>query len=143
MELVSKKMDLVYETIKTMETESFRLKLSANGYTEIMVKHGAVYDIQDLIKGKEFLVSELKGKKAYILLELEGDVYTSREARELAASDEHSAHHGAIAIHSEKLAPRLLGNLYIRINRPKAPTRFFGKRSEAIAWLKGFIEKGA
>ncbi|MGZ3930352.1 MAG: DUF7793 family protein [Bacteroidia bacterium] len=127
---------MVCKNEKIMETDTFRLRLFENGYAELMIRHGAVYDVKDIIEGKEFLTSRLEGRKAFILLELEGDVYTTREARELAASPKHSAHHGAIAIYSDKLAAKLLGNIYIRINKPKAPTRFFSRREEAVQWLQ-------
>jgi hypothetical protein len=132
-------MELVYETEKTLETGTMHLKLFGDGYIEVMIKHGAVYDIADMIQGKDFITSYTKQSKAFILFELEGDVYTTREARELAASPEHSKHYGAIAVWSDKLAPKLLVNIYVQINKPKIPTRFFNKREEAIQWLKGFM----
>lgn len=73
-------------------------------------------------------------------MEAEGTFYTSREARELAASPEHSTHHGAVAFCSDKLAYKILGKLYIKINRPKVPTKYFTKRKEAVKWLESFFK---
>jgi hypothetical protein len=33
----------------------------------------------------------------------------------------------------------VMGNIYLRIARPGIPTRLFAERSEALAWLKGFL----
>jgi len=122
--------------MKTFETDVIRLTVHDDGFAELLVKSEAVYDAKDIIDGKNFTAGYLPGKKIYFLLELEGDAYTTKEARELAASPEHSTHHGAVAICSNKLQYKLLGNLYIRINKPKAPTRFFSDREEAVKWLR-------
>jgi hypothetical protein len=122
-----------------LETDVFKLIVHENGLVLILIKHSALYDTKDIIEGKNFITDFLGEKKAYILLELEGDAYTTREARELAASSDHSKHHGAVAISSNKLAYRILGKLYIKINKPKAPTRFFNNRTEAVHWLNSLL----
>ncbi len=127
--------------MKVFETEVFRVHVYENGFVELQIKHNAMFDAKDIIESKNFIISELRDKKAFILLELEGEAFTSKEARELAASSEHSQHHGAIAINSDKLAYKLLGTLYIKINKPKAPSRFFTKREEAVKWLSDQINK--
>jgi hypothetical protein len=123
-------------TTKTIETSVVRLRIHSDGFVELMLKHNAMFDDVAMTESKNSIIETLSGKKAFILVELEGEAFTTREARELAASNEHSGHHGAIAIFSTKLAYRLLGTMYIKINKPKAPTRFFTKRDEAIKWLK-------
>lgn len=122
--------------MKTFETDVFKLTLHQDGFAELLVKNNAVFDTKDLIDSKSFATGYLPGRKIYFLMEAEGELYPTKEARELAASAEHSTHHGAIAICSNKLAYKLLGNLYIRINKPKAPTRFFSVREEAASWLR-------
>jgi hypothetical protein len=122
--------------METFETDVIKLTVHEDGFAELVIKDEAVYDAKDIQDGKNFCTWYLPGRKIYFLLELEGEAYTTKEARELAASPEHATHHGAIAIVSGKLQYRLLGNLYIRINKPKAPTRFFSDRGEAMKWLR-------
>jgi hypothetical protein len=122
--------------MKTLETDVIRLTVHEDGFAELLIKNEAVFDTKDIKDGKRFSVECLPGKKIYYLIEVEGEAYTTREARELAASSKHATHHGAVALCSSKLAYKLLGNLYIRINKPKAPTRFFSDREEAIKWLR-------
>ncbi len=130
---------ILTEPNKVFETEVFKLTVHQSGLAELLLKHNTVFDTKDIIEGKKFITHFLNGKKAFILLELEGDAYTTKEARELAASPEHGTHHGAIAFSSNKLAYKILGNMYIKINRPTAPTRFFNNRKEALHWLNSFI----
>lgn len=128
-------------TLKLFETEIFKLTVHDNGYVEILIKNNAVFDTKDIMESKKFITNVLGENKAYILFEAEGTFYTSREARELAASPEHSSHHGAVAFCSDKLAYKILGKLYIKINRPKVPTKYFTKRADAKEWLMSFIKK--
>lgn len=127
--------------MKVLNTDTMTIKVHANGFVELMVKNGAVFDTKEIIESKQFIVSVLGERKAYIVMEAEGTFYTSREARELGASAEHSTHHGAIAFCSDKLAYKILGKLYIKINQPKVPTKYFTKRKDAIEWLETFIKK--
>lgn len=126
--------------MKVLDTETMQINVHENCFVELKVKNNAVFDTKDISESKQFITSVLGDKKAYILFEAEGTFYTSKEARELGASPEHSTHHGAIAFCSDKLAYKILGKLYIKINRPKVPTKYFTKRSEAVKWLESFIK---
>jgi hypothetical protein len=126
--------------MRILETEVIKLTLHADGFVELLIKNNAVYDTKDILDGKQFCIENYPDKKFFILMELEGEAYTTREARELAASPAHSGHHGAVAICSGMLAHQLLGTLYIKINKPKAPTRFFTKRDDAIKWLRSLMK---
>lgn len=123
-----------------LETDTIRVTVHANGFTELLIKNDATFDTKDIIQSKNFIIGILKDKKAYILVEAAGDIYTNKEARDLAASPEHSTHHGAVAICSDKLAYKILGSLYIKVNKPNVPTKFFNKRNEAVDWLNTFIK---
>jgi hypothetical protein len=127
-------------TTKIIETEVVRLTIHSDGLVVLMLKDNGMFDSDAINEAKKNIVETLREKKAFILVELEGEAFTTKEARELAASNEHSGHHGAIALFSTKLAYRLLGTMYIKINKPKAPTRFFTKREEAIKWLRELKE---
>ena len=35
---------------------------------------------------------------------------------------------------------RMMGNFFINVNKPKAPTRLFDDEAPALAWLKEFLE---
>lgn len=127
--------------MKLFQTDTMKITVHENGYVELLIKNNAVFDTKDIVDSKKFITSLLGEKKAFILVEAEGTFYTSREARELGASEEHATHHGAIAFCSDKLAYKILGKLYIKINRPKVPTKYFTKRKDAVQWLASLIKK--
>ncbi len=60
----------------------------------------------------------------------------SKEAREYTASKEVSEVLKADAFVINGLALRIIGNGYLKINKPSRPTRLFNSKEEAIDWLK-------
>ncbi len=76
-----------------------------------------------------------KGDYYRSLVTMDGHVSITSEARALGASDQSNKKMIAQAIVVSGLATRLLGNFFIRFNKPASPTRLFSKTDEAIAWL--------
>jgi len=54
----------------------------------------------------------------------------------MAASIAYSEYTRALALCSDKLYLRIMGNLFLKVNRPIVPTRFFEKREDALQWLR-------
>ncbi len=84
---------------------------------------------------------KLKGKdKALVLVIYEEDNMFSKEARDYVASDEVSQFVKADALIIKGLALRIIGNGYLKINKPNRPTRLFNSADDALDWLKQFRE---
>jgi len=62
-----------------------------------------------------------------------------KASREYNGSEEVTKHCSAIAMLSTSLAQRIMANFFIRIIKPKVPTRFFASETEALEWLKGYL----
>ena len=60
------------------------------------------------------------------------------EVRVFSASPESHIYTLADAIAYDSLAHKLIGNFYIKHNKPSVPTKIFPTKEEAIAWLKTF-----
>ena len=87
------------------------------------------------------IFKKVKGKdKALLLVIYDEDNMFSKEAREYVASDEVSQFLKADALVIKGLALRIIGNGYLRINKPNRPTRLFNKADEALDWLRQFQE---
>ena len=61
---------------------------------------------------------------------------------ERAAREELAAFEGvtSAAILIDSALSRMIGNVFITFNKPMFPTRLFISETEAIEWLKGFLE---
>lgn len=76
-------------------------------------------------------------KSPYAVL-LEPGIFTtfSSEARELGASNKLEGNRVATALLGNSLSYKLIGNFYLKSNKPVSPTKMFETRDAALDWLK-------
>ena len=70
-----------------------------------------------------------------LLIDMRKALALSPGVREYYAGPEAMASANAIAMLIESTGGRIIGNLYLALNRPVVPTRLFTSEPEAIAWL--------
>ena len=63
----------------------------------------------------------------------------SKEALEYAASDEAAMDILVGAILIDNMFTQVLVNFWLKVNKPKTPTKLFTNESEAFSWLKTFL----
>lgn len=94
---------------------------------------GGVGDARNMVS----IFKKLSGRfKPSLLVVCSEDNTFSKEAREYTASKEVSEVLKADAFVIKGLALRIIGNGYLKINKPSRPTRLFNSKEEAIDWLK-------
>jgi len=79
-----------------------------------------------------------KNKPHYILIDFSNTKSVTKEAREYMNSPEGGLKYilgGAFL--SDNIVSNVFINLYLKINRPSVPAKFFTKKEDALAWLKG------
>jgi hypothetical protein len=97
---------------------------------------GEAKDAREMVKTYQ----KIKGPgKALLLVIYSEDNMFSKEAREYTASGEVSAILKADALVIKGLALRIIGNGYLKINKPNRPTRLFNSEAEAVNWLKTMV----
>lgn len=122
--------------MKTFETNAFLMTVHDDLLIEFKVKKNVNLQASDVWESKDLSVNYIPGKKFYVLFEGEEDAEISGDARRAGASEEYTHHVAALAIYSNKLHEKIIGSLFLKINKPKLPTKFFDSREEAINWLK-------
>ncbi|MGE0560760.1 MAG: hypothetical protein AB7O47_03005 [Flavobacteriales bacterium] len=65
----------------------------------------------------------------------------TKEAREFSASVDGLKYSSAEAYVFNSLPHRIIGNFYLKFNKPSVPTKFFNTKEEAEVWLKTFLKK--
>lgn len=65
----------------------------------------------------------------------------SRDARIYFAGAEADRALTATAMVVDSSLGRMIGNFYLGLNQPKRPTRLFTQESEAVEWLKNFLNQ--
>lgn len=86
-------------------------------------------DLEELTKGKAFPILKIPGKYSSI----------DNEARRFISSPEGMKCSSAEAFVTTFLPHRIIGNFYMKINKPVKPTAFFETEQQAVEWLKQFI----
>ena len=81
-----------------------------------------------------------KGKSVPVFCDLRNIKYGKREARQYFASKEASKLTKASAILVSSSVSKVIGNFFVGINKPPYPVKFFASESEAMEWLKVFLE---
>ena len=122
-----------------IELEHSEVFLRADGIVEIHVHENADIgekECKDIMKAYEQILEP----KRYPLLHMVGNYVTmDKEAREFSSSEEGLRFSKAEAFVINSLPHKILANFYMKVNKPSVPTKFFGTKQEAVAWLLKFV----
>ncbi len=122
--------------MKQFETDAFLMTIHDDLLIEFRVKKNITLQEKDVWESRDLSVNYMPDKKFHVLMEAEENVDVSGDARRAGASKEYSKHVAALALCSNKLHETIIGNLFLKINKPIVPTRFFEDRNKALQWLK-------
>jgi hypothetical protein len=118
------------------------IRMRTEGITEMFVHSGfqlTAENISEYRQAKE----KLGGGKPYPNLVLMG-AFSAADATAMksSASSDMRKLRVADAFVIDSLAQRILGNFYLKFNKPQFPTRFFNSKEEALKWLEAFVDQG-
>jgi hypothetical protein len=123
---------------KKMSTEQVDLELTDDGILEYRYAPGAVVDLE-FARAIVRSAAELLGSNAPMpsLVEPGNIKELTREARTFfAESPENHAVASRVALMVESPATRIIGNVFLRVSKPRIPTKLFQDRDAARAWLR-------
>ena len=87
------------------------------------------------------LIKELGEGRAFCnIIIIKDFIQVDSETRKFNASEEANIYTVAEALIIKSSALKIVGNFYIRFNKPTRPTRMFTKEDEATAWLKTYMQ---
>ncbi len=119
-----------------------------NDKIELWIEDGILFAVlQEKLKiltlenAKEIVADRLKvsnGISRPFIIDLSKLAKVDLEARKYMATGDAVKLLNATAILVKNQLTKLMANIYIRINRPEIPTRFFENKEEAILWLEKF-----
>lgn len=118
-----------------------------NEYVTIWIEQGVLHgvykvrdvDIEIAKKCVDFRLECLDYKNFPTYIEM-GEIKTmTKEARDHFASERGYKGISACALIVDSAINRLIGNFFLRISKPKAPTRLFTDKSKALDWVKQYI----
>ena len=115
----------------------FRMWLRPDGIVQLVWVPRVAMDLGDAIAAIEAMAQLTGGRRSPLLVNLHAAGPQDRPARaELARRDDVVT---AVALVVDTPLSRLLGNFYLSVSKPIAPTRLFDDEPSAVAWLLGFV----
>ena len=110
-----------------------------DGIVEINCANDFEYDVAAIQQNLEHVKKLAKGKKLLVLNLSKEYTSVSKEARDLIGFGFHKEFIMAEAFVIHTLGQLLLGNLFMRINKPIVPAKLFKTKAAAEIWLKSFL----
>ena len=127
--------------MKKIELKKLTIELIGSDIVYIRIKDHSSIEENDIIETKQHNLELTKGKAYAIVLETGDFTDVSQEARSAMASEKMETNRKATALIITKFAQKLIGNFYLRVNKPNVPTKMFSKKEKAMAWAKEILAK--
>lgn len=122
--------------IKEVHHPIFDLYKRSDGIIQLNTAEDAWFTIKEarefvaalkyITDGIPHLVLKIPGRRASV----------DKESRSYMATPEALQYSIAAAVIVRNVVQRMIGNLYLRVDKPAKPIRLFDSSEEAIAWLK-------
>lgn len=112
-----------------------------NDIIEAICSDDFTYEVEHLKENMEYLSEIANGKKLLILNTVAPYTQISPEARAFLANGPHKEASRAEAFVIHTLAHKMVASFFLKVNKPKVPTKFFTDRHEALKWLLTYKEQ--
>lgn len=119
----------------------FEIRIEHLPILRLTVFEGVDIEFEDVLEMSAAFREIAKGEKFAVLLDATKPFTVSPEARTFIASKELTSDRMAAAFVTRSLANRIVGNFFIKFNKPATPTKLFSEEAPAIEWLKEIVEK--
>jgi hypothetical protein len=117
----------------------FRMWIRPDGIVSMVFAPRVATDLADALAAVDAMVRLTHGRRSPLLVNLHGSGPQDRSARsEFARRDDVVS---AVALIVDTPLSRMLGNFYLTVSKPIAPTRIFDDEAPAVAWLLEFVDR--
>ena len=123
---------------KSVSDHKFIISLNDESYYELCIKDNVEIFIEDVDRIKD-AQRQLSGLRIHVLIS--GGKYstTNVDVMKYLAKNDNMPYSKVSAYITNSISQKLLGNFYLKINKPERPTRFFSNKKDAIDWLKQYL----
>ena len=119
-----------------MLLQKFEIRPLGDSVIYINVLGGSEIDVEDIEAMHESIMQLSKGEEYRLLVNATEPFSMSAEARATIAGNRFATNRVAIAFVTRAMANILLGNFFIKINKPITPTKLFASEDAAFKWLQ-------
>lgn len=122
---------------KVVETEHVKYWLD-EGVLNATFSRNLVISLDLAQKLVDMRLTFCEGKSYPVLMDISYIASVDTASRKYLSSEKAMQHILAGGFLCQSLVSKLIGNIFVRIDRPKIPTRIFTDRNKAVTWLKQF-----
>jgi hypothetical protein len=130
---------IIKKNVKVSEAafsnEKFEIYVLSHNIFKLKPKAGIELDVVDGYEMRSNFLSLSKGNKFAVLTDATNFFSTTGELRQLLASSAFTELRFAAAIVSQSPANKIIGNFFIKVNKPSTPTKLFSSEKMAFEWL--------
>lgn len=123
---------------RTIQLSNVSVSLTESNYYFITIAEGTEVDLALLKKIIASMAQLQHKKKLPVLIVMESFSMPTEEARLFLAKKNSSPNAVAEAYVIHSMAQKIIGNFYLKVNKPHRPTKLFNDKVEALEWLKDF-----
>lgn len=126
------------QIVREIDLKEVRISLKSDGIVYVLLKANTVLDIELQMRMLEAYNVVTEKKLTPFIFEAEEDINVTKEARDNAILIEEISPCKAMAVIVDNIAYAMIGNFYLKFNKPKRPYKVFKNRKEALEWLYQF-----
>ncbi len=127
------------EIITTEICEAFTLRLRSDGILHSHTTSNLDFNVESLKKFNIVMGQMLNYKPAPLLITLDEFAIPPSETRVFWAKKESCSYALVDAYVAGNFGHKIIGNFYLKFNKPGRPTKIFKTLEEAVKWLKIFL----
>ncbi|MES2568161.1 MAG: hypothetical protein V4565_14905 [Bacteroidota bacterium] len=136
--LLEKDLDEI-NILSTEICEAFTIKLRADGIIHSHTSSGIDFNIESLKKFNGVMGKMINYQKVPLLITLDEFAIPPVETRTFWAQKDACPYSLADAYVTDNIGHAMIGNFYLKFNKPGRPTKMFKTKEQAIKWLKTFL----
>lgn len=125
--------------LKSKKFNTYSVSLRDDGLIQIDIDPETEVSLEEVIEGTEYIMNAVKDHKFPVLFIAYEFSIPSKESRDYLAKKESLPYSLADAYVIHSFPQKLIGNFYLKVNKPARPTKIFTDKDEAITWLKTFL----
>jgi hypothetical protein len=137
--MVSLTPDKKVEITETRVCEAFTLRLRSDGILHSHTSSGLEFNVESLKKFNMVMGEMVNYRKVPLLITLDEFAIPPVETRVFWAKKESCPYASADAYIAVNIGHKIIGNFYLKFNRPGRPTKIFTNQDDAVTWLKIFL----
>ena len=115
----------------------FRMWLRPNGIVHLVWGSGVAMGLEDAVAAIDAMTKLTGGRRSPLLVDTHDSGTQDRPARvEFVRRGDLVS---AVALIVATPLSRMMGNFFLNVSKPMAPTRLFADEASALAWLQEFV----